>query len=147
MPATEPEFSDAWHSHPVRVYYEDTDAQGVVYFANYLRFMERGRTEWLRAHGVSQRRLMLEQNLCFGLLDTNIRFLAPARFDDRLAVMTRVTEIRGARVQFEQAVRRESAEGDLLASADCIAACLAADSYRPRRLPADLFSREADTRS
>ncbi len=147
MSAAELQFNDEWHALPVRVYYEDTDAQGVVYFANYLRFMERGRTEWLRAHGVQQSKLMREQNLCFGLMDTNIRFLAPARFDDSLAVLTRVTEVRGARVQFEQAVRRDSATGDLLASAECLAACLSADSYRPRRLPVDLFSRSTSTGS
>jgi acyl-CoA thioester hydrolase len=128
-----------WHSLPVRIYYEDTDAQGVVYFANYLRFMERGRTEWLRAHGVTQSELMAEQNLCFGLQDTNIRFVKPARFDDSVVVMTRVTEARGARVRFEQAVRLAAPDGELLASADCVAACLAADTYRPTRLPVNLF--------
>ena len=147
MAAKQLQFDVAWHSLPVRVYYEDTDAQGVVYFANYLRFMERGRTEWLRAHGVQQSRLMQDQNLCFGLLDTNIRFLLPARFDDNLVVLTRVTEVRGARVNFEQAVRREAADGVLLADAACVAACLAADSYKPRRLPADLFSRLKSTGS
>jgi acyl-CoA thioester hydrolase len=137
------QFDRGWHTLPVRVYYEDTDAQGVVYFANYLRFMERGRTEWLRAHGVKQSSLMRDSNLCFGLLDTNIRFLLPGRFDDELVVMTRVTEVRGARVQFEQAVRRDSPDGELLASAECMAACLAADSYKPKRVPVDLF-RHAD---
>jgi acyl-CoA thioester hydrolase len=108
-----------------------------------LRFMERGRTEWLRAHGVKQSSLMRDSNLCFGLLDTNIRFLLPGRFDEELVVMTRVTEVRGARVQFEQAVRRDSPDGELLASAGCMAACLAADSYKPKRVPVDLF-RHAD---
>jgi acyl-CoA thioester hydrolase len=141
MLAGELEFDPGWHSLSVRVYYEDTDAQGVVYFANYLRFMERGRTEWLRSHGVKQSQLMRDANLCFGLQDTNIKFLKSARFDDSLRVQTRVTQARGARVRFEQVVRRDADDGELLASADCVAACLAADTYRPTRLPADLFRR------
>ena len=138
------EFDQSWRSIPVRVYYEDTDAQGVVYFANYLRFMERGRTEWLRAHGVQQSELMQNLNLCFGLQDTNIKFIEPARFDDSLIVQTRVTDARGARIKFEQCVRRHSDDGELLASADCVAACLTADVYRPTRLPKNLFSLPSD---
>jgi len=127
----------------VRIYYEDTDAQGVVYFANYLRFMERGRTEWLRARGVEQDRLLLDENLCFSLINTNIRFVRPARFNDRVVVLTRVVSTRGARVAFEQAIHRESADGDLVCLAQCDAASLAADTFRPRRLPPELLNRMA----
>lgn len=128
---------------PVRVYYEDTDAQGVVYFANYLRFMERGRTEWLRAKGINQSRLIAEQNLCFSLIETDVKFLRPARFDDRLVVVTRVLATKGARVEFEQAIRRETADGELLCSAKCTAACLTADSFTPRRVPPELMTARA----
>ena len=114
-----------------------------MYFANYLRFMERGRTEWLRACGVEQEPLMREQNLCFSLIDTNIRFLKPARFDDQLAVVTSVQSVRGARIKFKQAIYRESEAGELLCSAECDAACLAADTFRPRRLPAGLLNHQA----
>lgn len=128
-----------WHALPVRVYYEDTDAQGVVYFANYLRFMERGRTEWLRAKGIEQSQLISEQNLCFSLIDTNIKFKRPARFDDQLAVLTRVVSAVGARVKFEQVIHRGTADGELLCSATCDAACVAADTFKPRRLPPGLL--------
>ena len=133
-----------WESVPVRVYFEDTDAQGVVYFANYLRFMERGRTEWLRARGVAQDDLMREQNVCFSLIRTDARFHKPARFDDELSVRTRLVRAQGARVVFEQAVYRTTGAAaspdELLCSADCEVACLHADSFKPRRLPPDLFT-------
>ena len=124
----------------MRVYYEDTDAQGVVYFANYLRFMERGRTEWLRSRGVEQDSLRREQNLCFSLLSTNARFHRPARFDEQLSVRTRLKTQRGARVVFEQAVHRADGSDELLCSADCDVACVTADTFRPRRVPAGLLS-------
>ena len=132
--------SEAWDTLPVRVYYEDTDAQGVVYFANYLHFMERGRTEWLRARGIEQERLRREQNLCFSLTNTTVRFLRPARFDDCLNIRTRVTKISGARVMFEQAVHRDDDSDELLCSAECVAACITADTFRPRRLPPGLLT-------
>lgn len=126
-----------WYELPVRVYYEDTDAQGIVYFASYLRFMERGRTEWLREHGLGQQRLLVEQRLCFSLVDTNVRFLRPARFDDQLMILTRVSSKGRARVSFEQLVRRAE---EILCRAECTAACLDAGSLKPRRLPGDLLS-------
>lgn len=128
------------HTLKLRVYYEDTDAQGVVYFANYLRFMERGRTEWLRSRGIEQRPLMQDDNLCFSLINTNIQFLRPARFDDQLAVVTSVLTAVGARVKFAQAIRMDTAEGELLCTAECEAACLAADTFKPRRLPPGLLN-------
>lgn len=141
MPSVRTELDDRWHSWPVRVYYEDTDAQGIVYFANYLRYMERGRTEWLRARGIEQARLARERSLCFSLIDTDIKFLRPALFDDELNVKTRVTGSSGARVQFEQSVSRLH-DGELLCTARCAAACLDTNTLRPRRLPAELFDQE-----
>jgi tol-pal system-associated acyl-CoA thioesterase len=132
--------SGDWSELNIRVYYEDTDAQGVVYFANYLRFMERGRTEWLRDKGIEQARLSREQNLCFSLVTTNAKFLRPARFDDELVVLTRVTELKGARVSFEQRVCKDNAAGELLCQADCLAACVSADTFKPRRLPETLLT-------
>jgi len=129
-----------WNELPVRVYYEDTDAQGIVYFASYLRFMERGRTEWLRERGLEQQRLLTEEQLCFSLVETSVRFRRPARFDDRLMILTRLSEKGRARVSFEQHVRRTDGAGELLCSADCTAACLDTATLRPRRLPADLLS-------
>ena len=91
---------DSWHELPVRVYFEDTDAQGVVYFANYLRFMERGRTEWLRANGLEQSVLIADHNLCFSLADTDVKFKRPARFDDQLQVRTKVGKTAGCARDF-----------------------------------------------
>lgn len=127
------------HEITVRVYYEDTDAQGIVYFANYFRFMERGRTEWLRARGVDQVRLMNEHNLCFSLTTTAVKFRKPAKFDDELVVRTTVTRTSGARVAFEQNIYRDSSAGELLCAGECEAACLAVDTLKPTRLPAGIF--------
>jgi len=120
------------------VYYEDTDAQGVVYFANYFRFMERARTEWLRCHGVEQDRLRAEHGLCFSVVETTARYHRPARFNDELVVQTRLTDIRGARFSLEQQVCR-AVDGALLCSASCLAACIDAVSFRPRRIPPGLL--------
>ena len=87
---------------------------------------------------------MREKNLCFSLIDTNIRFLLPARFDDRLAVVTTVESARGARIKFQQAIYRDSETGELLCSAECDAACLAADTFKPRRLPPGLLNNLAE---
>ena len=126
-----------WFSLPVRVYYEDTDAQGVVYFASYLRFMERGRAEWLRGYGLEQSVLSRDYNLCFSLVSTSVRFLQPARIDDSLLVQTRLAAMSGARIRFEQQVRHSQGEV-LFCNADCDVACLAADTFKPRRLPPEL---------
>ena len=129
------------HEFRVRVYYEDTDAQGVVYFANYLKFMERGRTEWLRELGVEQDWLMREHGLYFALTGTGARFHRPARFNDQLIVRTCIARIGRASIALEQTVSRlnDAADDELLCSADCVAACIDAQSFRPRRIPADLF--------
>ena len=129
---------DEAHEFRVRVYYEDTDAQGVVYFANYLKFMERGRTEWLRELGVEQDWLMSEHGLFFALTATGARFHSPARFNEQLVVRTRIARIGRASIALEQAVHRQ-ADNVLLCSADCVAACIDAKSFRPRRIPAGLL--------
>ncbi len=127
------------HDFRVRVYYEDTDAQGIVYFANYLRYMERGRTEWLRARGVDQSALSREHGLCFSLTNTAVQFRKPAVFDDELVVRTTVTKLSGARVGFRQDIFRGSAAGDLLCTGECEAACLDVATLKPRRLPRGLL--------
>ena len=127
-----------WNSLPVRIYYEDTDSQGIVYFANYQRFMERGRTEWLRDHHVSQEFLRKEHQLLFSLTNTSVKYHKPALLDQLVYVMTRVDELRGARITFLQEVRLEATDGELLASAKSVAACIDALSLRPRRLSVEL---------
>jgi acyl-CoA thioester hydrolase len=125
---------------PVRVYWEDTDAGGVVYHASYLRFMERARTDWLRAIGIDQAALIRDERLQFVVVEANIRYHRPARFEDHLQVSVRVTERRGASVMMAQEIRRESLTGELLVSATIRAACLDSDSLKPRPLPASMLA-------
>lgn len=139
MPAAADNPVHASHELTVRVYYEDTDAQGIVYFANYLKYMERGRTEWLRERGVSQSRLSAEQQVCFSLTRTAVEFKRPAVFDDELVVQTTVTQQSGVRVAFEQLVWRGGVGAELICRGECEAACLATDTLKPKRLPAGLF--------
>jgi len=127
------------HEIGVRVYYEDTDAQGIVYFANYFKYMERGRTEWLRDRGVEQSKLSATKGLCFSLTGTAVKFTKPALFDDELVVQTTVTSISGARVGFKQDIYRGSVDGELICAGECEAACLDVNTLRPRRMPAGLF--------
>ncbi len=119
------------HRFPVRVYYEDTDLAGVVYYANYLRFIERGRTEMLREAGIDQLALKRGQGLVFVVRSLSIDYHAPARFDDLLEVRTRVTRIRGASVEMAQEVWRG---GECLIRAAVTIACMDA-AGRPQRLP------------
>ena len=125
---------------PVRVYYEDTDAGGVVYHAGYLRFFERGRTEWLRALGFSQQRLSAEHATLFTVVAISVEFHRPARLDDMLTVRSEVRESSGASVHFGQQILRAD-DAELLASATVRVACLDADTFRPRRLPQELRGR------
>ncbi len=120
------------HRLTIRVYYEDTDLAGVVYYANYLKFMERGRTEALRAAGIDQVRLREASGLVFVVRSLSIDYLAPARFDDLIEVTTRITRLRGASVEMAQEVRRDGAS---LARAAVTAACMDA-AGRPARMPA-----------
>jgi acyl-CoA thioester hydrolase len=123
---------------PVRVYWEDTDAGGVVYYANYLRFLERARSEWLRSLGIDQAAMLRDERLQFVVVEANIRYHRPARIDDELVVSVRLRELRGASVVFLQEIHRGAARGELLISASIRAACLASDSLRPRPLPVAL---------
>ncbi len=122
---------------PVRVYWEDTDAGGVVYYASYLKFLERARSEWLRALGVDQVRLMRDERLQFVVVEANVRYHRPARFDDELEVSVTLESLRGASIAMGQEVRRGA---ELLVSATVRAACLDADTLKPRPLPKTLQS-------
>jgi acyl-CoA thioester hydrolase len=124
---------------PLRVYYEDTDAQGVVYYANYFRFMERARTEWLRALGVDQVALMHEERRIFVVTRTQADFLVPARFNDEIVVTARLAGLTRATFDIEQNIYRESLDGELLLRGSVQAAYLNADTLRPTRIPASIF--------
>ena len=125
----------------VRVYYEDTDLSGVVYHANYLRYMERGRTEALREAGGGHAGLLKrDEPLAYTVRELTVDYRAPARVDELLTVHTTLTELRGARMVFAQEVRRG---GDVLAAGRVTVACMTM-AGRPRRIPADqraLFER------
>jgi acyl-CoA thioester hydrolase len=121
----------------VRVYYEDTDAGGVVYHTSYIRFMERARTEWLRSLGYSQARLVEEAGLVFSVVSLDIRYLLPARLDDLLLIRSDVDAGGGATVIFEQVIHRGDDQQELVRG-KVVVACLDAKSFKPRRLPASM---------
>jgi len=118
----------------VRVYYEDTDSGGVVYYANYLRFMERARTEWMRALGFEQDRLRAEHGILFAVRSIHIDFHLPARFNELLDVSADVLERGRASLTFGQDVRR-AADARILCSARVRIACLDAQAFKPRPIP------------
>ncbi len=131
--------SDEPFQWPVRVYYEDTDAQGVVYYANYFRFMERARTEWLRSLGVDQRQLLYEQRRMFVVVESRAKFVLPAEFSDELVVTARLAGMSRATFDIEQDIYRDKLGGTLLLSGSVKAAFLDAETKRPLRVPADFF--------
>jgi acyl-CoA thioester hydrolase len=125
---------DAAHRYTLRVYYEDTDAGGVVYHANYLRFAERARTEALRDFGVPHAEMTALHGLMFMVRRVKLDYLAPARLDDSLVVVTRAYAIRGASVELRQSIEREGA-AEKLAEADILLACVRLSDGRPDRIP------------
>lgn len=122
------------HTLSVRVYYEDTDLAGIVYYANYLKFIERGRSEWLRALGIDQVALKQDSGHVFAVRRIEADYLRPARFDDLLSVETALAQATAARIVLDQTVRRGA---DLLFAAQVTLACLDALG-RPVRLPKGL---------
>ncbi len=138
MTGGEGERSAAEFEWPVRVYWEDTDAGGVVYHARYLHFLERARTEWLRALGIDQSRLAVGRGILFAVTAMALRFRAPARLDDELVAAVRLVRRRPASLEFSQHLARRR-DNLLILNADVRAACLDAADYRPRPIPDDLF--------
>ena len=118
----------------VRVYWEDTDAGGVVYHARYLNFFERARTEWLRSMGVHQAEMAEQENTIFVITNMNIAFAQAARLDDELDTTVHSVQMPGAKMVFKQDMTRCS-DQQLVASADVTAVCLKADSFKPTRMP------------
>ena len=118
----------------VRVYWEDTDAGGVVYHARYLNFFERARTEWLRSMGIHQAKMAEQENTIFVITNMNIAFAQAARLDDELDTTVHSVQMPGAKMVFKQDMTRCS-DQQLVASADVTAVCLKADSFKPTRMP------------
>lgn len=125
---------------PVRVYYEDTDAAGVVYYSNYLKFMERARTEWLRALGFEQTALLHEHNVVFVVRALTIDFLRPALFNDALDVVVELIGARGSLIELAQAVRRGR---DTLVTSKVKVACVNTRSFKPVRIPRPVIEKLA----
>ncbi|KAA2314128.1 tol-pal system-associated acyl-CoA thioesterase [Pseudooceanicola sediminis] len=122
------------HRFDLRVYYEDTDLAGIVYYANYLRFIERGRTEWVRSLGIDQVALKAEEGVVFAVRRLEADYLAPAKFDDELVVETTPAAVTGARITLLQEVRRA---GNVLFSAQVTLVALS-ETGHPVRLPANI---------
>ncbi len=129
---------------PIRVYYEDTDAAGVVYYANYLRFLERARTEWLRALGFEQKRLAEELGIAFVARSIAVDYLKPARLDDALNVVSEIESVGRAQIVFAQRVLRaglpDSGQGaELLLTSSMRIACIEPAAMRPAAMPKDIY--------
>jgi len=120
----------------LRVYWEDTDAGGVVFFANYLKFFERARTEWLRDKGFGQERLRTDTGAMFVVADTSVRYFAPARLDDSLQITVRIVDAGRVTLNLEQQAWRADA---LLAQGNIRIGCVDAGTFRPRRIPTELL--------
>jgi len=124
-------------SWPARVYWEDTDGGAIVYYANYLRFLERARTEWLRAQGHSQLELARDPGILFTVVSLTVDYRAPARLDDQLHITCEPQPEGAASLRFGQIIYREAAAAarDLVLEASVRVACVDARTLRPRRLP------------
>ena len=126
----------AW---PVRIYWEDTDAGGIVYYANYLKYLERARTEWLRAAGIEQLPLKEQHGLMFVVVDIEAHYRKPARYGDELHVTCVVAERTKVSLTFQQQVFRGGLDGELLVDARVRVACLGAVNLKPTKLPTELM--------
>ncbi len=122
----------------MRIYWEDTDAGGIVFHANYLKYFERARTEWLRASGWEQQRLRAERALVFVVTDTSLRFQRPARLDDRLDATVVPLRLGAASLELAQQAWRGD---ELLVDAKVRIACVDAGTFKPRRIPNDILER------
>jgi acyl-CoA thioester hydrolase len=124
------------HRFPIRVYYEDTDAGGIVYHSNYLNFAERARTELVRGLGISQQRLLVDDGTAFAVRSVSIEFLRPARLDDLLCVETWVRAVGGASLELEQTIRRDD-DGTEVVRLDVRLGYITL-AGRPARIPAPM---------
>ena len=122
---------------PTRVYYEDTDAGGVVFYANYLKFFERGRTEWLRNLGINQAKLAEEQGRIFVVVGTQVRYRSPARLDDLIKIKTSLIKVGNSSCSFEQIAERND---EVLVESSIQICCVDTQSFKPASIPAEIRS-------
>jgi len=126
-------------SWPVRVYYEDTDSAGIVYYANYLKFMERARTELLRSLGFEQNLLREQKNVIFAVRSMQIDYKIPAKFNDELMVTANLIELRKASMLFEQKIYQYNQQDKVLCQGEVSIACIQADTLKPCAIPQSLM--------
>lgn len=122
-----------------RVYYEDTDAGGVVYYANYLKYMERARTEWLRALGVEQDALAKELNVIFAVRSVTIEYKKPAKFNDALMVTAQPHALKQASITFKQDISLQCDETNLFTTSEVNIVCLNSKNFSPNPIPKGLY--------
>ena len=118
-------------SLPIRIYFEDTDSGGVVYHSNYLKFMERARTEWLRSIGIDQRHLKQDNHIMFVVHRIDIQFKLPARFNDDLIVKSELKDIGSSKIEFRQMIYRND---EMLIDASVDIACIDSEKFKPVRI-------------
>lgn len=127
------------HSWPIRIYYEDTDLMDVVYYANYLKFFERARTELLRSKGIEQSRLIEQEGVVFAVKNVQVDYLKPAVFDDLLEVQTQLVQQKGASFTFEQTIFRSATKPEIICTAVVKVACLDAKKMTVKAIPKKLI--------
>jgi len=137
MPVERPSYK---HCMDVRVYYEDTDMGGVVFYANYLKFMERGRTEWLRALGVNQSDVATEEQRAFMVVRVDVRYILPARLDDLLQIESEVTRMGRASLHFAQSIKRD---GELITQSNIQVCCVETVNMRVAAIPESIRTKLA----
>ncbi|MGB1648530.1 MAG: tol-pal system-associated acyl-CoA thioesterase [Cycloclasticus sp.] len=123
------------HEWPVRIYYEDTDMQGIVYYANYLKYLERARTEFLRSKGFEQDELIDDQGVAFAVRAVQMDYLKPAKFNDNLSVVTKIAELKRASLIFHQTIIRDDENREIINKAIIKVACLDAQSMKVKAIP------------
>jgi acyl-CoA thioester hydrolase len=129
-------------SWPIRVYYEDTDSGGVVYYANYLKFLERARTEWLRGLGFGQSELAAQDRVTFVVRSVAIEYVKPSRFDDSLQVTVELVKVGASQIVVAQQVMRA---GVVLVAAEVRLACVDAQTFKPVRIPKAIVTKIGTT--
>lgn len=127
------------HEWPIRIYYEDTDMQGIVYYANYLKYLERARTEFLRSEGFEQDALIEEQSVAFAVRAVQMDYLKPAKFNDNLLVQTEIAELKRASLIFQQTIVRADKNREIMNKAVIKVACLDAQSMKVKAIPQQMI--------
>ena len=129
----------AAHRWPVRIYYEDTDMQGIVYYANYLKYLERARTEFLREKGFEQDYLIEQQGIAFAVRSVQMDYIKPAKFNDELIVITQIEELKRVSLVFHQTVIRPAHDNEIINTATIKVASLDANSMKIKVIPTNMI--------